>query len=120
MDVSIEMSGATAALNTAIAAAGRGGHVILFGIRSGDAVIEHIDRVIVYGISLHSVVGRRIWETWHITRNLLESHTPDIQRSIFDTILNRGRDCVLPVSDFDQERFARLIDTYPKMILDWR
>ncbi|MBU2604114.1 MAG: zinc-binding dehydrogenase, partial [Actinobacteria bacterium] len=120
VDVSIEMSGATAALNTAIAAARRGGNVILFGIRSGDAVIEHIDRVIVDGISLHSVVGRRIWETWHITRNLLESHAPDIQGSIFDTILNGGRDCVFPASAFDQERFARLIDTHPKVILDWR
>ena len=35
-------------------------------------IIEGFDRVIVDGISLHSVVGRRIFETWHITRNLLE------------------------------------------------
>ncbi len=120
VDVAIEMSGATAALNTAIAGARRGGNVILFGIRSGDAVIEHIDRVIVDGISLHSVVGRRIWETWHITRNLLESRSPDIQGSIFDTILKGGKDCVVPVSHFDKEHFGRLIDAHPKVILDWR
>jgi len=120
VDVAIEMSGASAALNTAIAAARRGGHVILFGIRSGDAVIEHIDRVIVDGISLHSVVGRRIWETWHITRNLLESPDPPIQQNVFDVILGGARECVVPVGEFSVERFGRLIDTHPKMILDWR
>jgi threonine 3-dehydrogenase len=120
VDVAIEMSGATAALNTAIAAARRGGHVILFGIRSGDAVIEHIDRVIVDGISLHSVVGRRLWETWHITRNLMEARQSDIQQRIFDVILDGGRDCILPVSQFDRNTFGHLIDTHPKVILDWR
>jgi len=94
--------------------------VILFGIRSGDAVIEHIDRVIVDGISLHSVVGRRIWETWHITRNLLESPDPPIQQNVFDVILGGARECVVPVGEFSVERFGRLIDTHPKMILDWR
>jgi threonine 3-dehydrogenase len=120
VDVAIEMSGATAALNTAIAAARRGGHVILFGIRSGDAVIEHIDRVIVDGISLHSVVGRRLWETWHITKNLLEARNSDIQERIFEVILDGGRDCILPVAEFDRDSFGRLIDTHPKVILDWR
>lgn len=120
VDVAIEMSGATAALNTAIAAARRGGHVILFGIRSGDAVIEHIDRVIVDGISLHSVVGRRIWETWHITRNLLESPQPPIQEQVFDVILDGARECLVPVDRFDAEEFGRLIDSHPKVIIDWR
>jgi threonine 3-dehydrogenase len=120
VDVAIEMSGATAALNTAIAAARRGGHVILFGIRSGDAVIEHIDRVIVDGISLHSVVGRRLWETWHITRNLLEAKGSDIQERVFDVILDRGRGCILPVAEFDRNTFGALIDAHPKVILDWR
>ena len=120
VDVAIEMSGATAALNTAIAAARRGGDVILFGIRSGDAVIEHIDRVIVDGISLHSVVGRRIWETWHITRNLLEAQLSDIQQRVYDVILSGGRDCIVPVDEFSRETFGNLIDSHPKIILDWR
>ena len=95
VDVAIEMSGATASLNTAIAGARRGGNVIMFGLKSGDAVIEHVDRVIVDGISLHSVVGRRIWETWHITRNILESRDPNIHDAVFDVILDGGRDCIV-------------------------
>ena len=58
-------------------------------------MIEHVDRVIVDGISLHSVVGRRIWETWHITRNMLESRDPNIHDAIFDVILDGGRDCIV-------------------------
>lgn len=119
VDVAIEMSGATAALNTALAAARRGGHVILFGIRSGDAVIEHIDRVIVDGISMHSVVGRRIWETWHITRNLLESRNPNIHDAIFDVILGGGRECIVPIADFQPTRFETLMNTHPKVIIRW-
>jgi threonine 3-dehydrogenase len=120
VDVAIEMSAASAALNTAIAGVRRGGNVILFGIRSGDAVIEHIDRVIVDGISLHSVVGRRIWETWHITRNLLEAQNSDIQQRVYDVILSGGQDCIIPVADFSRESFGTLIDSHPKVILDWR
>lgn len=119
VDVAIEMSGVTSALNTAIAAARRGGHVILFGIREGNAVIEHIDRVIVEGISLHSVVGRRIWETWHISRNLLESRTPNIHDLIFDVILDGARENVIPIGEFEPERFQKLIDTHPKVLIRW-
>ena len=95
VDVALEMSGANAALNTAISAVRRGGHVILFGLKSGDAVIEHLDKVIVEGITLHAVIGRRIFETWHITKNLLESREPNIHDLIWDVILNRGQGTVV-------------------------
>ncbi len=64
--------------------------LLLFGLKSGDAVIESFDRLIVDGISLHSVIGRRIFETWHITRYLLESRDPNIHDLIWEVILNRG------------------------------
>ena len=119
VDVAIEMSGAKAALNTAIAAARRGGHVNLFGIRSGDAVIEHLDRVIVDGITLHSIVGRRIWETWHITRNLLESRSPDLQQAIYNVILDGARECVISIDAFDPSAFESLMARHPKVIIRW-
>ena len=119
VDVAIEMSGATASLNTAIAGARRGGNVIMFGLKSGDAVIEHVDRVIVDGISLHSVVGRRIWETWHITRNILESREPNIHDAVFDVILDGGRDCIVHIDDFDPVTFEQLIDSHPKVLIRW-
>jgi threonine 3-dehydrogenase len=117
VDVALEMSGVNASVNNAIAAVRRGGDVILFGLKSGDAVIEDLDRVIVDGISLHSVVGRRIFETWHITRNLLESRDPNIHDLVYDVILNRGGGTVVDFPAFDPGSFEERITAYPKVLL---
>lgn len=117
VDVALEMSGSNAALNTAISGVRRGGHVILFGLKSGDAVIEDFDRVIVDGISLHSVVGRRIFETWHITRNLLESRDPNIHDLIWNVMLNRGEGTIASFAEFDRDGFEQQINSKPKVLL---
>jgi threonine 3-dehydrogenase len=117
VDVALEMSGQNASVNNAIAAVRRGGAVILFGLKSGDAVIEDLDRVIVDGISLHSVVGRRIFETWHITRNLLESRDPNIHDLIYDVILKRGEGTVVEFPAFEAGSFEERIKTFPKVLL---
>ena len=116
VDVALEMSGSNAALNTAISAVRRGGHVILFGLKSGDAVIEKFDRVIVDGISLHSCIGRRIFETWHITRNLLESRDPNIHDLIWEVILNRGEGPIVPFDQFEPVSFQEKMLRHPKVI----
>jgi threonine 3-dehydrogenase len=117
VDVALEMSGVNASVNNAIASVRRGGDVILFGLKSGDAVIEDLDRVIVDGISLHSVVGRRIFETWHITRNLLESRDPNIHDLIYDVILKRGEGTVVEFPAFEAGSFEERIKTFPKVLL---
>jgi len=117
VDVALEMSGSNAALNTAISAVRRGGHVILFGLKSGEAVIESLERVIVDGISLHAVIGRRIFETWHITRNLLESRSPDIHGLIWDVILQGGRGTVVPFSEWEAGAFEEKIRVHPKVLI---
>ncbi len=119
VDVALEMSGSNAALNTAIAAVRRGGHVILFGLKSGDAVIEKFDRVIVDGITLHAVIGRRIFETWHITRNLLESRDPNIHDLIWDVILQRGQGTIVRFSEYEPKAFEHSIQTHPKVLLQY-
>jgi threonine 3-dehydrogenase len=117
VDVALEMSGSNAALNTAISAVRRGGHVILFGLKSGEAVIESLERVIVDGISLHAVVGRRIFETWHITRNLLESRAPNIHDGVWNVILQQGRDTVVPFDGWDPASFEERIKKHPKVLI---
>ncbi len=117
VDVALEMSGQPSSVNNAIACVRRGGDVILFGLKSGDQVIEDFDRVIVDGISLHSVVGRRIFETWHITRNLLENRDPNIHDKIWDVILNRGQGTITPVPEFEARTFEDRIKTHPKVVL---
>jgi threonine 3-dehydrogenase len=117
VDVALEMSGLNASVNNAIACVRRGGDVILFGLKSGDAVIEDLDRVIVDGISLHSVVGRRIFETWHITKNLLESRDPNIHDLIYNVILGEGKDTVVDFAEFDRGGFEDRIRKNPKVLL---
>jgi len=117
VDVALEMSGQPSSVNNAIACVRRGGDVILFGLKSGDQIIEGFDRVIVDGISLHSVVGRRIFETWHITRNLLENRDPNIHDKIWDVILNRGQGTITDLPDFNPSTFEERIKTHPKVVL---
>jgi threonine 3-dehydrogenase len=73
--------------------------------------------VIVDGISLHSVVGRRIFETWHITRNLLESRDPNIHDLIWDVMLGGGKDTVVDFAKFEPTAFEERIKTHPKVLL---
>jgi threonine 3-dehydrogenase len=117
VDVALEMSGQPSRVNNAIACVRRGGDVILFGLKSGDQIIEGFDRVIVDGISLHSVVGRRIFETWHITRHLLENKENKIHDRIWDVILQKGKGTVTDFPDFEQGKFEDRIKTFPKVVL---
>lgn len=119
VDVALEMSGQNSSVNNAIASVRRGGDVILFGLKSGDAIIESFDRLIVDGISLHSVIGRRIFETWHITRQLLESRDPNIHDLVWEVILESGRGTVVPFEKFDAKDFEERIQTFPKVVLQF-
>jgi threonine 3-dehydrogenase len=119
VDVALEMTGINSSVNNAIHAVRRGGDVILFGLKSGDAVIENFDRLIVDGISLHSVIGRRIFETWHITRHLLESRDPNIHDLVWEVILNRGEGTMFDFRDYDPATFQKAISTYPKVVIKY-
>jgi threonine 3-dehydrogenase len=73
--------------------------------------------VIVDGVAMHSVIGRRIWETWHITRHLLESRDPNIHDLIWEVILNRGDGPLVEFEKFDATVFEDRIKTFPKVVL---
>ncbi len=116
VDVVLEMSGVNASVNNAIHCVRRGGDVILFGLKSGDAIIESFDRVIVDGINMHSVIGRRIWETWHITRHLLEGRDPNIHDLVWEVILNGGDGPIIDFDSFTPESFEKAIMEFPKVV----
>jgi threonine 3-dehydrogenase len=119
VDVVLEMSGQNTSVNNAIHCVRRGGDIILFGLKSGDAIIESFDRVIVDGIALHSVIGRRVWETWHITRHLLESRDPSIHDLIWDVILNRGDGPIVKFDAYSPQSFEERIKTFPKVVFEF-
>lgn len=117
VDVAFEMVGVNSALNNAIQMTRRGGHVVLFGVRNGDVVVEDYHRLVMNGIQLHGVVGRRIFDTWEITRALLEDTSNGIQDAIYDVILNRGEGSIVPISSWNKEDFEKTINSYPKPLI---
>lgn len=119
VDVAIEMAGYNSSVNNALMSVRRGGDVVLFGLKQGDFRIQDFQRVIVKGINIHSIIGRRLFETWEITRNLLESRDNGIQDKIWNIMLNKGKGTITDIADFVPEEFEKKIGTHPKLIIRW-
>ncbi|MCP4571066.1 MAG: alcohol dehydrogenase catalytic domain-containing protein [bacterium] len=116
-DVSMEMAGFNSSVNNALQSVRRGGDVILFGLKQGNFHVQAFDRVIVNGIKLHSVIGRRIFETWYITRNLLEDRTNGIQDRIREVILGGGNESVVHIDDYTPANFEKTLAAWPKPLI---
>ena len=119
VDVSMEMAGFNASLNNAIKMTRRGGDVVLFGVKNGDAVIEDSHRVVMDGIQTYGVVGRQIFGTSgdhaQSPRDRVERHPagcvgchPQPWRGPWST-LRTGR----------QPSFEEAIRTHPKVVISF-
>lgn len=116
VDVALEMAGPASSVNNAIDATRRGGQVVLFGIKDGDQTIPGFSRLIMRGITIHAVIGRRIFETWQIAQRVLSQRTNNIQEQIWDVILEGGHETLLPFSEFDPESFERKMEDHAKLV----
>jgi threonine 3-dehydrogenase len=119
VDVGMEMAGFNSSVNNVLQSVRRGGEVVLFGIRGGDFHIEDFSRVIVKGLTIRNVIGRRIFETWEITRNLLESKDNRIQKKIWEIMLKKGKGTILDINKFSPDMFEKKITTHPKILVKW-
>jgi threonine 3-dehydrogenase len=77
VDVVLEMSGSRAALEQALEFVTRGGRISLLGIFASPVEVHLSDLVIQKGLRLYGVYGRKIYETWERTQNLLRSGAVD-------------------------------------------
>jgi len=116
-DVAMEMAGFNSSVNNALQSVRRGGDVILFGLKQGNFHIQAFDRVIVNGLNLHSVIGRRIFETWYISRNLLEDRSNRIQERIREVILGGGDEAVVHIDDYTPAGFEQTLAAWPKPLI---
>lgn len=117
VDVSFEMSGFNSSANNCLYATRRGGDIILFGIKQGDFVFEDYNRMIFNGFTLHLVIGRQLWRTWDITKQLFEDQTNGIQEKLFDVILNGGQGTILPIAEYSKEKFEEMMTKHPKLLI---
>jgi threonine 3-dehydrogenase len=67
----LEMSGSAPALDQALRLVTRGGSISLLGIFGEPPRVDLSEDVIMKGLRLHGIFGRRIYETWEQTQALL-------------------------------------------------
>lgn len=115
-DICLEMAGPNASVNNAIASVRRGGDVILFGLKDGDFVLPKFSQIITRGITLHGIIGRRIFETWNISQDILTDQSNGVQEKIWNVVMAKGRGTVLDFNAYDNNVFIKAMDEYPKII----
>jgi threonine 3-dehydrogenase len=71
VEVVLEMSGAPVALDQALRVVTRGGRISLLGIFGEHPTVDLSELVIMKGLRLYGIYGRRIYETWEQTQALL-------------------------------------------------
>lgn len=78
VDVVLEMSGAPSAIRAALEALRPGGQVAALGL-TGDAItLDWNELVVIKGATVQGIYGRRIWDTWHRMRALLQTGAVDL------------------------------------------
>ncbi|MGZ5445686.1 MAG: alcohol dehydrogenase catalytic domain-containing protein [Thermoanaerobaculia bacterium] len=75
VDVVCEMSGSSAAINFGLDIARKGGTLSLLGLPAGNAVTidDYTHNVIFKGVTLHGIIGRRMYSTWQRMLGMLRS-----------------------------------------------
>ncbi len=116
VDVSMEMAGFNSSTNNAIQITRRGGHIVLFGLKNGDAIFQDAHRIIMNGLHLHGVVGRRLFQTWEVTRGLLEATDNGIQDAVWNVILDQGRS-VVDLETWTKPGFEQTMAKYTKPVI---
>jgi threonine 3-dehydrogenase len=101
VDAVLEMSGSYRAYEDAFAVVRMGGEVSLLGIPSGPGEVDFARNVIFPGVTIHGVIGRRVWSTWDIMTQLLKKGLA--KRFISAGFVTHS----LPLADFE-EGFAAI------------
>ena len=78
VEVVLEMSGAAPALDQALRVVTRGGSIRLLGIFGEPPQVDLSELVIMKGLRVHGIYGRRIYDTWERTQALLRSGALDV------------------------------------------
>jgi threonine 3-dehydrogenase len=77
VDVVFEMSGNYKAYRDAFDSIRMGGTISLLGLPEGDVKIDFSRNVIFKGITIHGIIGRKVFETWETMRTLLKAGLAD-------------------------------------------
>ena len=93
LDGVLEMSGNPQAVRDGLAALRNGGRLSLLGLPKEPFELDWNRLVIFKGVTLHGIIGRRMYETWYQLDNLLSSGRLDLGPAITH---------VMPMERFDE------------------
>jgi threonine 3-dehydrogenase len=71
VDVALEMSGSYSAYRDAFELLRMGGKFVLLGLPEGEMKMDFARDVIFRGLTVHGVIGRRVFQTWEVMRHIL-------------------------------------------------
>lgn len=79
VDAVLEMSGASVVYNQMLKVVRPGGRIALLGLPSRPLTVNFSDDIIMRGLTIQGITGRRIWDTWLTGRELLKSGRLDLR-----------------------------------------
>jgi threonine 3-dehydrogenase len=82
LDGVLEMSGNAKAIRDALAALRNGGRLSLLGLPRENFELDWNKLLIFKGITLHGIIGRRMYQTWYVMDNLLRTGRLDVRPAI--------------------------------------
>lgn len=78
VDVLLEMSGNVSAIDQGFRALRPGGDAALLGLPGQPIPLDWSNHLVLKGATVRGIYGRKIWETWHRMRRLLETGAVDL------------------------------------------
>jgi threonine 3-dehydrogenase len=78
VDVLLEMSGAPAAIQDGFSLLKKGGCAVLLGLPPKPFEFDLGNLVVMKGITVYGIAGRRLWKTWYEARGLLRGGAVDL------------------------------------------
>ncbi|OXM13470.1 L-threonine 3-dehydrogenase [Paenibacillus herberti] len=85
IEVGLEMSGSPQAINSLLEAMSNAGRVSLLGIPSKAVPIDLGRHIIFKGLQVYGITGRRMYQTWHQIKGLLDAGRIDLSSLVDHT-----------------------------------
>lgn len=82
VDVLLEMSGAPSAIRDGFQLLKKGGTAVLLGLPPKPLEFDLGNLVIMNGVTVLGIAGRRLWDTWYEARGLLRGGAVDLSRIV--------------------------------------